>query len=329
MIAMSMTDPEGALLPLAAAATCVAFASATQDIAIDAWRTESFDETRAAAAASVHVTGYRIAMLASGAGALLLHGPLGLTWPQVYLVCGCVMLLGVVGVVVAPRPTRTVPAMSIDAAFVRPVADILLRRGAIAMLAFVVLFRLPDVLAGSMTMPFLRKTGFGDTEIAAVRQGLGVFVTIAGVLAGGFVAARVGLRRALLVYGILQAVSNLAFCWLAVAGADTGALTVTVVIENFCGGLVTAGFLGFLQRQCSPGLAATQFALLTSLMALPRTVVGVPAGWMADALGWPGFFAATAALGVPGLMLLPWLERRSDAGTFDAPAPVPSEARGG
>ena len=107
------------------------------------------------------------------------------------------------------------------------------------------------------------------------------------------------------------------------------ALTITVVIENFCGGLVTAGFLGFLQRECSPGLAATQFALLTSLMALPRALLAAPAGWLAESLGWPAFFATTAVLGLPGLLLLPWLERRKCTSDFDAPAPVPSGASTG
>lgn len=329
MFGMSLTDPGSGLMPLAIAATCVAFASATQDIAIDAWRSESFDDRSAAGAASVHVTGYRVAMLASGAGALLLHGPLGLSWGQVYAACAGIMLLGIVGVLLAPRPLREVPAPSVEAAVVRPFAEILSRPAAFALLGFIVLFKLPDVLAGAMTMPFLRQTGFGDAEIAAVRQGLGVFVTIAGVLVGGLVAARVGLRKALLVYGILQAVSNLAFCGLALAGASTTALTATVVVENFCGGLVTAGFLGFIQRQCSPGLAATQFALLTSLMALPRTLLGGPAGVMAEKLGWPGFFAATAALGLPGLLLLPWIERKTRTTDFDAPAPVPSDAVSG
>ncbi|MCE9634534.1 MAG: AmpG family muropeptide MFS transporter [Planctomycetes bacterium] len=325
-IALASCDPAASIGLLASAAIAVAFASATQDIVIDAWRTETLREDEAAPGASVHVTGYRIGMLASGAGALLLRGPAGFSWSATYLACGALLTVGLVGAFLAPSPERTSPPATIADAVVLPFREFWARRGAWFVLAFILLFKLPDVIAGAMTMPFLRQTGIPLEQIASVRQGLGVFVTIAGTLAGGFVAARVGLRRALWIYGILQAVSNLAFWGLAVAGPSLGALTGAVIVENFCAGLVTAGFLGFLQRQCSPALAATQFALLTSLMALPRTFVGAPAGWLADRLGWPAFFAVSALFGIPGLLLLPWLDERRLGHSPDAPAPAPEGA---
>lgn len=324
--ALAVCDPSASIAVFAAAAFAVAFASATQDIVIDAWRTETLRHDEAAPGASVHVTGYRIGMLASGAGALLLRGPAGFSWPATFVACGALLVLGLAGALLAPSPERAAPPATLADAVVLPFREFWARRGAWFVLAFILLFKLPDVVAGAMTMPFLKKTGIPLEQIASVRQGLGVFVTIAGTLAGGFVAARVGLRRALWVYGILQAVSNLAFWALAVAGPSLGALTGAVIVENFCAGLVTAGFLGFLQRQCSPALAATQFALLTSLMALPRLFVGAPAGWMADRLGWPAFFAVSALFGLPGLLLLPWLDERRLGHSPDAPAPAPEGA---
>jgi PAT family beta-lactamase induction signal transducer AmpG len=303
---LATADAAVSVAEVAAAAFAVAFAGATQDIVIDAWRTESFAEESAAPAVSVHVTGYRLGMLASGAGALFLRGPLGFTWSETYVACAALLALGALGAFLAPPAGRSAAPASLRETVVLPFRDLLVRPRAASVLLFVLLFKLPDYLAGAMTMPFLRQIGIPLEQIGSVRQGLGVFVTIAGTLAGGYVAARVGLRRALFLYGILQAVSNLAFSGLAIYGARLGVLTGAVVVENFCAGLVTAGFLGFVQRQCSPAVAATQFALLTSLMALPPRVLGPLAGGMAESLGWPAFFAVSTLFGLPGLALIPW-----------------------
>lgn len=342
IVLLAQCDPTASVVGLAVAAGCVAFASATQDIVIDAWRTEALDRREAARGASLHVLGYRVAMLASGAGALVLRGA-GLTWAQTYAVCGALLVVGVVGVALAPAPRSVAPPATLRDAVVLPFRDLLSRRTASARdtsaptsgtataagllaLLFIVVFKLPDVVAGSMTMPFLRQIGFDVGVVGWLRQGIGLFVTIGGTLAGGWIAARVGLHRALVVYGVLQAVSNLAFWALAVVGPDVGALAAAVVVENFCAGLVTAGFLGFLQRQCTPALAATQFALLTSLMAVPSRFLGAPAGWLAEALGWPAFFASTVLLGLPGMLLLARLDARTARGPLDEPAPVPAGA---
>ena len=320
---MTQCDPGTSVVGLAAAAFAVAFASATQDIVIDGWRTETLTGDEAAPSASVHVTGYRIGMLVSGAGALLLRGA-GFSWPATYVACGARLAVGVVGAFLAPPAARTVRPSTLEDAVVLPFRDFLARRGALFILGFIVVFKLPDVVAGAMTVPFLKQTGFAPEVIGTMRQGLGIFVTIAGTLAGGWIAARVGLRRALWIYGILQAVSNLAFWGLALAGPDVRALGAAVVVENFCAGLVAAGFLGFLQRQCSPALAATQFALLTSLMALPSRFLGMPAGLLAESLGWPAFFAVSALFGLPGLALLGRVHARTADASPDLPAPAPA-----
>lgn len=312
------------VLPLAVAATALAFAGATQDIVIDAWRSERFENGAAAAAASAHVTGYRIGMIATGAGVLVLRGA-GLPWEALFALAAACCLVGAIGVAVADERAAP-PAPGGVAGVVRPFAEMLVRPDAAWMLLFVALFKLPDVAANLMAMPFFRQAGFDLAEVGAIRGGFGVACTIAGTIVGGLIAARVGLRSALWIYGTLQAVSNVAYLFLALHGPGWTALTAAVAVESFCTGLVTAGFLGFIQSRCSPGLAATQFALLTSLAALPSRLGGGPAGEMAEALGWPAFFGWSVALGLPGMALLVVLSRRGRGSLGDAPAPVPEGA---
>lgn len=313
------------IVPLAAAATALAFASATQDIVIDAWRSERFPDGAAAAAASAHVTGYRAGMLATGAGVLILRSH-GLPWELLFLLSAACCVVGAAGLLLADEPRASAAASPDVRNPMRPFTEMLARPDAGWMLLFVALFKLPDVAAGLMAMPFFRQAGFDLGEVAAIRNGLGIGFTIAGTVAGGLIAARIGLRRALWIYGALQAVSNLAYLVLALHGPGAAALTAAVAVENVCTGLVTAGFLGFIQSRCSPGLAATQFALLTSLAALPSRLGGAAAGAMADSLGWPSFFAWSVALGVPGMALLAVLSRRGRGSLGDAPAPVPEGA---
>jgi len=182
-------------------------------------------------------------------------------------------------------------------------------------------------LAGMKTeaVATIRKAVESKEEIAAVRQGLGMLVTIGGTVAGAVLVTRLGLRRSLWVLAALQALSNLAFSWLALAGPDVAALTAAVVVENFCAGLVTAGFVGFLTAQCDPRYAAFQYALLSALMAALR-LVGAPAGFAAEALGWPAYFVATALLGLPGMLLLPWIGTRVTPPTSSGLGPTSSGA---
>jgi PAT family beta-lactamase induction signal transducer AmpG len=188
-------------------------------------------------------------------------------------------------------------------------------------LAFVLLFKLPDVMTGRLTLRFMLDIGIPELEIGAVRQGLGVFMTIAGALVGGAIVARMRLWPSLWLFGILQAVSNLGFWILAQTGPHRWTMVSVVAVENFCTGLVVAGFTAFLMSQCNPRFSATQFALLTSLMALSRDIGGAPAGYLVHALGWSNFFALSVLAALPGMALLPWLREHS------AP-PLPSEKRG-
>lgn len=317
--ALALQDPGESLVALGAAALLTVFVAATQDIVVDAWRVEAFPESQAGAAAAVGVTGYRLAMLATGAGALWLTGEAGFTWAQTYVLAACAVGVGMLGTMAAPSPERTAPPATLEEAVVAPLREFLSRRGAWAVLAFILVFKLPDVAAANQTGPFLLRSGFTKEQIAAVSQGLGIAVTIVGTAAGGVVVTWLGLRGALWVLGGLQALSNLGFAALALAGPRLDALTAAIVVENFCAGLVTAGFVGFLTAQCSPRHAAFQYALLSALMAAFR-LVGAPAGYAAEALGWPAFFVATALLGVPGVLLVGLL------GTRTAPPPSHDDA---
>jgi PAT family beta-lactamase induction signal transducer AmpG len=296
-----------------ATALLAVVAAAAQDVVVDAWRAESFGDREVGAGAAAGVVGYRVAMLATGAGALWLTGAAGFSWPQTYLLAAGAVAVGVAGTFLAPPPPRVAAPSTLRAAVADPLREFLARRGAWAVLAFILVFKLPDVAAAAMTAPFLVKLGFAKEEIAGVRQGLGMLVTIAGTLAGGVLVTRRGLLRSLWTLAALQAASNLGFWALALAGPRLDALTAAVVVENFCAGLVAAGFVGFLTAQCDPRHAAFQYALLSALMAAFR-LVGAPAGYLAEALGWPAFFVATALLGLPGMLLLPYV------GTRGAPA---------
>lgn len=320
---MALFAPERSLGALLATAVAAVVVAAAQDVVVDAWRAEAFDEREVGAGAAAGVTGYRIAMLATGAGALWLTGAAGLTWPQTYLLAAAAVGVGIAGTFLAPAPARVAPPSSVADAVVHPLREFLSRRGAWAVLAFILVFKLPDVAAGAMTGPFLVKLGFPKEEIAAVRQGLGMLVTIAGTLAGGVLVTRLGLRRSLWVLAALQAASNLGFWALSLAGPRLDALTAAVVVENFCAGLVAAGFVGFLTAQCHPRFAAFQYALLSALMAAFR-LAGAPAGYAAEALGWPAFFVATALLGLPGMVLLPWIGTRASPPPDGPPAQDPA-----
>jgi MFS transporter, PAT family, beta-lactamase induction signal transducer AmpG len=308
--AIALVDPRASLGTAAAVATAVAVLGATQDVAIDAWRTDAIETERQAAGASSYVTGYRLGMIGGGSGALLLVGGLGWSWQATYLAAAGAMGLGIAGTLLAPAPRAVSPPATLRDAVVLPFREFFARHGprtAAFLLVFVVVFKLPDFVAGNMTPAFLIDLGIKAERIGAVRQGLGPVFTIAGTLAGGLLVARLGLRPSLWVFGVLQAVSNLAFLGLAAAGGSDAALLATVAVENFCAGLVTAGFVAFLTSLCDARCSATQYALLTSLMALARDLLTKgPSGWLAEELGWPGFFAASAALGVPGLLLLRW-----------------------
>ncbi len=309
ILAMGSLSPAAMPWAVASMAFFLAFCSASQDIAIDAYRADVLEERELGAGAATTVVGYRLAMLASGALALILSDHL--PWRQVYTIMAGLMLAGMAFTLMAPEPKeKVVPPKSLAAAVWEPLKSYFKRANAVEMLVFIVVFKLGDTIAAAMTTPFLLDLGFSRTDVGTVNKAFGLLSTIVGSLAGGVVLSRVGMARSLWVFAFLQAVSNLAFMWLAIVGKSYHTMVAAVAIENICGGMGTAGFIAFMMSLCDKRFTATQYALLSSLMALTRVLVGAPTGFMAEHLGWAMYFLTSLLGAVPGLVLLhrfaPW-----------------------
>jgi MFS transporter, PAT family, beta-lactamase induction signal transducer AmpG len=305
--AMALQQPRQALQFLAINALLIAFFSATQDIAADAYRTDVLEQREMGAGAAVFVLGYRVALLVTGALALILADQM--PWSTVYLLMSLLMVVGLVSSFWAPEPREQErPPESLSEAVILPFAEFFQRSGvirAVLILVFIVLYKLGDALVNNMSTPFLLKTGFTQTDIGAIQGGMGLLATIVGTLAGGAILSKLGINRSLWVFGGLQAVSNLAYFVLAQVGKNYSFLVITINIENFCAGLGTAAFVAFLMSLCNQRFSATQYALLSSLMAVSRDILVAPAGGLAEATGWPLFFLLSIVAAVPGLLLLP------------------------
>ncbi|MBI3935420.1 MAG: MFS transporter [Betaproteobacteria bacterium] len=303
-------SPRHAAAALAVLALLTAFLSASQDIVVDAYRTDVLRDRERGAGAAVSVLGYRLAMLTSGAIALVIADEF-IGWHATYWLMAGLMMIGVAAALAAPEPELAArPPNTLEQAVVGPLGDFFARREAWLMLGVIVLYKLGDAFAGSLSTAFLiRGVGFSPTDVGAINKGLGLVATIAGALYGGALMVKLGLYRALMAFGVLQAVSNLTFMALAAVGKSYGLMVAAVGIENVCGGMGTAAFVAFLMALCNPRFSATQFALLSALAAIGRVYVGPAAGMMVDAMGWVQFFFATFVIALPGLLLL-WLIRR-------------------
>lgn len=305
LVLMGSLDPRTAVLGLAMLALLLAFFSASQDIAFDAYRTDVLEARQRGAGAAVSVLGYRVAMLSSGALALVLADRIG--FQTTYLVMAGLMAIGVISAWLAPEPAMpaAVPK-NLQDAVVLPFRQFFGRgNSAAALLLLIVLYKLGDAFAGSLTTTFLlRGPEFSLTEVGAINKTLAVIATIVGALFGGGLLAKFGLYRSLMMFGILQAVSNLTFMWLAYAGKNYLLFVTAVGFENLAGGMGTAAFVALLMALCDPRYTATQFALLSAASAIGRVFVGPPAGIMVDSLGWGPFFFGTFLIALPGLALL-------------------------
>ena len=321
LVFMAMTDPKVALTPVVWCALAVAFGSATQDIALDAYRIESADTQRQAALAASYQTGYRMAMIWSGAGALWIaarvevvgaagyqHG----AWQAAYLAMAASMLLGVVTVLCSPEPQRRELPPSKNAAewlhsaLVEPFADFLRRYGkqAVLILALIAMYRISDVVMGIMANPFYVDMGYTKDEVATVTKIYGVVMTLVGAFVGGGLAMRFGVMKVLMLGAVLSAASNLLFAWLATAGHDVTALIFVISADNLSSGIASAAFIAYLSSLTNINYSATQYALFSSMMLLlPKALAGY-SGRYVDAFGYVNFFTATALLGVPVLLLI-------------------------
>ncbi len=303
-------NPSSYLPLVALLSVAIAFFSASQDIVLDAYRTEYLSPRERGAGAGVWIMGYRLALLVSGAAALVLSDHL--PWRTVYILMGGLMTVGCIATLLAPEPRKedaagraVEPPRSLRDAVVLPLVEFLRRPGSPEILLFVILYKIGDVAAAQMTTPFiLQHIGFSRTELGAVFKGLGMAATIIGSLAGGALMIRWSLRRSLFVFGVLQGISTLSFILLEFTGRQVWALGLVIGIENVTGGMGTAAYTALLMGLCNTRFTATQYALLSSLMAVSRYVTGAPTGFLAAAVGWPAFFAICTLLAVPGLLLL-------------------------
>lgn len=308
--AMAFQNPKTALQLMVINAVAIAFLSASQDIVGDAYRTDILNPLELGIGASTWVLGYRIAILATSAGAFWLAA--FLPWPRVYGIMAGLMLVGIVTSFWAPNQnqagngTPVAPPSFIDAVY-RPFVDFFQRynwRGSLILL-FVLVYKLSDALAGNMATPFLIQLGFDKGQIGTIQGGVGFFATTLGVVGGGVILTKLGLYRGLWLFGGLQALSNLGYLILANAGKNANLLIGVMCVENISAGLVTAAFLAYLMSLCSPRFSATQFALLSSLMATTNTILAAPAGIIVDQTNWPTFFLITILASIPAYLLLP------------------------
>lgn len=322
IMVMGTLSPSSSLQTLALLAVLVAFLSATQDIVFDAYCTDVLRKEERGAGAAIKVMGYRVAMIVSG-GLALIMADQWIGWGNTYVVMGGLMLLCVLATLWAPEPEhQSQPPRSLGEAVSAPLREFFTRRGALAVLLLIVLYKLGDAFAGALSTTFLiRGAGYTATEVGAVNKVMGMAATVVGALAGGLIMARWSLYRSLMVFGLLQAVSNLGYWLIAVSPKSIWLMAGAVGLENLCGGLGTASFVGLLMALCRQRFSATQFALLSALSAVGRTYLAGPlTPPLVEHLGWPGFFLVTVAIALPGLLLLHAMRDRIEAMMRDGDA---------
>lgn len=307
--AMGAVDPLASPTLLVGIAITVAFLSASQDVVIDAYNADVLAPAERAAGSAMYVLGYRVALVVTGTLAWIMadHMP----WRVVYAAMGALMIVGVIATLLAQEPAEpaNVPR-TLTAALIEPIAELLRRlggRGFLLMILFAALYRFGDYFAQALIVTFFRSAGgFSFTDIALVNKAGGFAGMALGGLTAGTLVARFGLRRMLVSFGILAAVTNLLYMWLAFAGHNMVVFCIAVFVDNMSTALGTAAFVSVLMSVCSPAVSATQFALLTSLSSVGRNVFGPLASNVVEAVGWSGFFMATALMAIPGLGLA-WL----------------------
>ena len=303
---LGLQQPKQALQLVAINAIVIAFLSATQDIATDAYRTDVLTNLELGAGAAVSTLGYRIGMIAAGSLALMLADQM--PWSSVYLIMAGMMAIGIFATLLAPEPQETSPPASLADAVILPLGEFFQRQGVlygVLILLFITLYKLGDALLSNMATPFLVTIGFTKTDIGAIQLGMGLIANIVGALLGGSILSKIGINRSLWVFGVLQAVSNLAYFFLSLVGKNYQAMVLAINIEQFCGGLGTTAFVAFLMSLCNQRFSATQYALLSSLMAVSRDILAAPGGEIVKSTSWSMFFLISIFAALPGLMLLP------------------------
>ncbi len=311
---LALGDPTLAPLAAIGASALIAFFSATQDIAIDAWRIETFSPDQQGMANAVYVWGYRVAMLVSGAGVIAAAGVVG--WRGALLGIAALAAAGILVTLAVPEPRVDLPPREagplsrVGRAIVDSLWEFLRRPGAVPILLYVALFNLGEAMAGVMLAPFYRDLGFNRAAVATAVGPFSLFATMAGIGLGGWLVGRLGLARALIATGFFQMAAMAMYIWLSVSPGDHLVLYSTVVAEAFAGGLATAAFISYLSTLCSPLYTATQFALLTSVAPFASHTLGGFSGYLAARVGWTEFYAISMLCSLPAMLLMLYILRR-------------------
>ncbi|MFV2005106.1 MAG: AmpG family muropeptide MFS transporter [Gammaproteobacteria bacterium] len=310
---LGFSSPSQMLMMTALAALLLSFFSASQDIVIDAYRRESLEDDEQGMGASLYVGGYRTGMLFATGGGLFLADHMPYHW--VYSIMAMAMSAGLIATILAPEPdAEHGKPKTLQEAVVDPFREYFTRDYAIIILVFIFLYKVGDTMAGQMTTPLYLDLGFTKSEIAGIVKIFGFPITIAGTFIGGMLVMRHGIYKCLLWFGILQSVSTAGFVWLTYMGDNLIALTAVIAFENLSAGLGTAAYIGFIASLTDKRFTATQFALLTSFMGMPRVFAAAPTGYMVGAFGWEGFFLFCTLIAIPGILLIIWLHQRLLAG---------------
>jgi PAT family beta-lactamase induction signal transducer AmpG len=305
---MAMFDPINTPLLLAGMAVCVAFVSATQDIAVDAYRAEILPSEERGMGAAFSVAAYRVALILSTGIALIMADNIG--WEMTYIIMAGLMAVGIITTLLCTEPDHSErrPA-SLYEAIVNPFMEFIRRPAAMWLLLIIIFYKFGDAFIMKMQTAFLiRGLGFSLTEIGTVTKIGGWGFSILGAFLGGAIMTRISLFKALMIFGFLQAFSNLMFLWLAWVGHDFWAMAATILVENFCSGLGIAAFIAFLMSLCDHRYTAFQFAIFTALSAIAREFLGPLSGYLVEYHGWTTFFLTTFIASFPGLIFL-WLAR--------------------
>lgn len=318
VLVFAWSDPVSSGWRLVGAAVAISFLSASQDVVVDAWRIETFpgDDLRGVALAT-YIWGYRAALLVGGAGAIRLVNDLG--WHGSLSVMAALIGLGIAATLMAQEPTDVIVAGSrsflgrLRHSVVEPLADFMHRPGALPILAFVMLFKLGEALAHTMAVPFYNTLGFDRAAIAYATGVPGLVASLMGAAAGGWLIARIGNGRALILTGFVQMASMALYFALAVSGGDWRILVLKITVENVAEGMADAAFITYLSSLCARAFTATQYALLSSLSAVGLRTIGGLSGVLAAALGWIWFYALTIFAAVPAMLIMLWLLRRFPA----------------
>ena len=300
---LATADPAGSPWAVALAALAVTFFSASQDIVIDAYRREDLADEELGLGSSLYIAGYRVGMWVCSAGGLILADYV--SFPSVYLIMAACLLPAMLTTVLTPEPPAPMGLpLTLKEAVIEPFSEYFTRPGAILILAFILFYKLGDTMASAMTIPFYLDLKFTKTEIGTIVKTIGLWATIGGGLVGGTMMLKLGINRSLWIFGFLQAVSTAGFAVLARLGHSLAGLTFVVGFENLTSGMGTAAYAAFMASLTNKKFTATQYALLSSLMGVPRVMASSVTGYLAEFTGWQGFFVICTLIAAPGLILL-------------------------